>query len=424
MPMQYKKTTLPNGLRIITIPTKGNPAATVMVMAEVGSNYETENESGLSHFIEHMCFKGTPKRPSAMHINRELDGLGARSNAMTSEELTVYFAKAEKKNWKKLLDILSDMYLHPTVPEAELEKERGVIIQEISMYEDQPQSKVGLLLPKLLYGNVPAGRWVAGTKESVQNMKRQSFFDYTKKHYVAKGTVVVVAGDIKESEVKKEVEKLFKDISTAKKHTKSPVKESQKSPQILIETKKTDQTHMLVGVRGFGAKDKRMATMDVLAAILGVGMSSRLFHKLREELGACYYVSAGADEYTDHGYFAISTGIESARTQEVLKVILAECKRLTKEEVGEVELKKTKDYIVGNIYLGLETTDALAFFYASQEISKKKMEFPSQVEKEIRAVTSKQVMKLAQELFQNKNLNLAIVGDVKNSDSLKKTLSF
>jgi predicted Zn-dependent peptidase len=420
--MKYKKTILPNGLRIITVPTKGNPSATVLVMAEVGSKYETKSESGLSHFIEHMAFKGTKKRPSSIIVNKELDSLGASSNAMTSEEYTGYYAKSEKKNWKKLLDVLSDIYIHPNYPEAELEKERGVITQEISMYEDLPQYKVGILFHSLLYGDTPTGRFVAGTKESVAKLKHQNFIEYHKNHYVAGKTAVIVSGDISEAEIIKEVKRLFNDIPTTKKLGKEKVIEKQTKPEIKIINKKSDQTHMILGVRTFGTKDKRNPTLDVLSGVLGAGMSSRLWHKLREELAACYYVNAGADEFTDHGYFAISTGVENSRVAEITKVLLDECKKLTTELVTQEELKRVKDYLVGQMYLKLETTNSLAMFYGFQEIMKGKSETPMQIEKEIRAVSPKGIMKLAKEIFQNKNLNLAVVGDIKDEKSLKKVL--
>lgn len=422
--MTYNKITLPNGLRIITVPTKGNPAATVLVMAETGSDYETKSENGLSHFLEHMCFKGTEKRANSLEINREFDSLGAGSNAVTNTEYTGYYAKAERKQWKKLLDIISDIYLNSTFPEKEFEKERGVIIQEINMYEDLPRSKVATLFPKLLYGDTPAGRSILGPKENIEKLPRESFIEYKKKHYVAEGTIVVVAGDIKETEIKKEVERLFKDISTGKKHKKEKVKEYQETPALLLETKKTDQTHMVLGVRAYNANDKRLATLSVLSGILGGGMSSRLWHKLREELGVCYYVRVDVDDYTDHGYFAVSTGVDTKRIQEVTKVILEECKRLTQELVSEEELQKTKDYLVGNFYLSLETTDALAFFYASQEILKRKIETPEEIEKKLRSVTAKDVMKVAKDIFKNEKLNLAIVGDIQDKTKIKKVLSF
>lgn len=422
--MNFKKTTLPNGLRIITIPTKGNPAATVMVMAEVGSKYETKAENGLSHFIEHMCFKGTKKRPSSSIVNKELDAMGAMSNAMTGEEYTGYYAKAEKKHWKKILDVLSDIYLHPSFPEKDLEKERGVIIQEISMYEDQPQDKVSVLFQGLLYGDTPVGRFIAGTKESVSNLKHKNFVDYHSKHYVADSTIVVVSGDVSEREVMSEANKLFKDIQKKKKPGKLKVVDKQAKPEMLIHHKKTDQTHMILGFRTFKAKDKRNAILEVLAGILGKGMSSRLWHKMREELGACYYVYAGVNDFTDHGYLYIATGIESNRAVEITKVLVSECKRLTEELVDPAELQKIKDYLVGHMYLRLETTNALAMFYASQEILKGKMDLPSKMEQEIRQVTAKDVIRVAKEIFKNEKLNLAIVGDITDQKAVKKVLTF
>lgn len=422
--MNFKKTTLPNGLRIITVPTKGNPAVTVMVMAEVGSKYETKAENGLSHFIEHMCFKGTKKRPSSTIVNKELDAMGAMSNAMTSEEYTGYYAKAEKKHWKKILDVLSDIYLHPVFPKNDLEKERGVILQEISMYEDQPQDKVAVLFQKLLYGDTPVGRWIAGTKESVSNMKYKNFIDYHSKHYVADGTIVVVSGDVNEKEVIREVNQLFKDIQKKKRPGKVKVIDRQTKPAILIHQKKTDQTHMVLGLRAYKAKDKRNVVLEVLTGVLGRGMSSRLWHKMREELGACYYVHTGTNDFTDHGYLYIATGIESKRVVEIVKVLMSECKKLTKELVHPSELQKAKDFLVGHMYLRLETTNALAMFYASQEILKGKMDLPSKMEQEIRQVTAKDIMRVAKEIFRDEKLNLAIVGDIANEKEVKKVLTF
>lgn len=421
--MQYKKTTLPNGLRIIHVPMKGNPAVTVLVMVEAGSNYETKSQNGLSHFLEHMCFKGTEKRPSALAISRELDGLGAQSNAFTTNEFTGYYAKAEKKHFAHLLDILSDMYINPTFPEADLERERGVILQEISMYEDLPQRHVWDVLAKLLYGDTPAGRPIIGPRENIRAFTRKDFVKYRDAHYVAGKTIIVVAGDIDEKIIKKEVQKNFKDIPSGKRVGKPRVKGAQKSPALLVEKKKTDQMHMVLAFRGFDAQDKRVAALSVLSGVLGGGMSSRLFQRLRDEMGVCYYVRSANDEYTDHGYFAISTGIDPKRVDEVVKVLLLECKRLTTELVPEEELQKTKDYLAGNLYLGLETTDALAEFYAIQEAVKGRIDNPRDWERELRAVTAQDIQKVAKEIFKNERINLAIVGQVKDEKKVQKLLA-
>ena len=421
--MKYKKTTLSNGLRIITVPNHANPAVTVMVAVETGSNYEDKDKNGLSHFLEHMCFKGTTKRPKSIDISREFDGIGAQNNAFTSNEVTGYYAKAERKNFKKLLSILSDMYLNPTFPEADLEKERGVILQEISMYEDLPQRIVGKVFYKLMYGETPAGRPILGPAKNIKSFSRNNFVEYRKKHYVAKGTLIIVSGDINEKEVISEIKKHFKSISTSQKHSKIKVVEKQTSPGLLIHPKKTDQTHMVMGFRAYKSEDKRIPALHVLNGVLGRGMSSRLFQKLREDMGVCYYVRSGMDEFTDHGFIAISTGVDKKRTEEVVKVLVDECKKLKEELVSDEEIKKAKEYIIGNLYLGLETSDSLAEFYLDQEVTTGKMRLPKEVEESIRKITAKDIQKVAKEVFQNKNLNLAIVGEVKDKTSIKRALS-
>jgi predicted Zn-dependent peptidase len=422
--MKAKKTTLPNGLRIVTIPTPGNPAVTTMVMVETGSNYEKKEENGLAHFLEHMCFKGTVKRPTALSISREFDSIGAESNAFTGNEYTGFYAKAEKKHFSHVLDVLADVYLNSTFSDAEIEKERGVIFQEISMYEDNPQRKVVEMFNQLLYGDTPAGRLLTGTVESLSKLKRKDFLAYHKKHYVADGTTIIISGDIDEALVRKEIKEKFKGISSSKKGSKERVKEKQSEPALKVYTKKTDQTHMILGVRAFDAHDPRTDVLSVMANVLSGGMSARLFQKLREEMGACYYVYAGTDEFTDHGYFAISVGVDKNRITEVIKVLLAECQKLIDEPVSEEELHRVKEFMSGHIYLGLETTDALANFYATQEAIKHSSETPQEMIKKLRAVTAKDIQKVAKEIFKNNNLNLAIVGDIEISAELKQALSF
>ena len=422
--MNFKKTTLSNGLRIIIVPVKNNPAVTVLVMVETGSNYETKTENGLSHFLEHMCFKGTTKRPKVTDIAKELDGLGAQNNAFTSNEFTGYYAKAAKKYFSKLLEIVSDLYLNPTLPVDDVEKERGVILEEISMYEDLPQRKVGYVLAELMYGDVPAGRSTLGSRENIKKFRRQDFVDYRNKHYVASKTIVIAAGDVSEQAVLKEVKKNFKDISTDKKISKLPVKETQKTPGLLVHRKKTDQTHMIMAFRAYRARDKRIPAVTLLAEILGQGMSSRLFSKLRDEMGACYYVRAEHYEGTDHGVFAISVGVNVSRIEEVVKVLLAECDKLSRIPVSDEELQKAKEHHVGHLYLGLETTDSIAGFYVDQEITIGKLKTPQEFEDAIRKVTAKDIMEVAKDIFRNDKLNLAVVGNVVDQRAIKRALSF
>jgi predicted Zn-dependent peptidase len=423
--MKYKKTVLKNGMRIITVPMTENQTATVLVLVEAGSKYETKEINGVSHFLEHLCFQGTEKRPTAFDITKELDGLGSVHNAFTGGEFTGYFLKAHKKQLPKLLDIISDIYLHPVFNKDEIEKEKSVIIEEIGMGEDMPMHNVQDIFMEVLYGDQPAGWDIAGTKENVKNMTREDIVAYRSKHYVASATtVVVVGGGFNEKELIKDIEKKFEHIGTGKKAGKKKVVMSQKKPEMLIKYKKTDQTHVVLGVRTVDLYHKDNQTLNVLTAVLGKGASSRLFQKVREEMGACYYVHAGSYEFTDHGYLSIHTGVNDQRVEEVVKTILAECKKLTLEEVSKEELKKVKDFISGNIMLGLESSDAIASFYGGQEIFKKPIKTPEQIIKEINAVTAKDIKTLAKKIFKDEKLNMAMIGPFKDSASFEKILTF
>lgn len=422
--MKYTKIKLKNGLKLITVPMKDNPTVTVLVLVETGSKYETKEKNGISHFLEHMCFKGTEKRPSAHAISAELDGLGSQYNAFTGQEYTGYYAKSDAKHFKKILDIVSDIYLNSTFPEAEMEKEKGVIVEEINMYEDMPHRHVQDLLMGLMYGNQPAGWNIAGTRENVRSMTRDDFVKYKKAHYVPKATTVIVSGNIKSALVKKEVESIFAGVKNSKKDEKKKVDDTQKNPRVHVEFKKTDQTHLVLATRAFNAYDKRNASLSVLGTILGGGMSSRLFIKLREELGVAYYVRAGTDNFTDHGVFQISAGVSNDRTKEVITEILKECKKIKEERVSDEELKKAKEYIVGNMKLELESSDAWANFFGGQEILRKKLENTDDIERKIRAVTAKQIQEIAKTVFVDKNLNLALIGPYENKADFEKYLHF
>jgi predicted Zn-dependent peptidase len=422
--MQIKKTILKNGLRVITVPMKDSPAVTVLVMVEAGSKYETRNISGLSHFLEHMCFKGTQRRPKAIDISRELDSIGAQYNAFTSHEFTGYYAKSDARHTDIILDVVSDMYLNPVFDVKEIEKEKGVIIEEINMYEDMPYRKVSNLFMNLLYGDQPAGWAIAGTKETVMAMKREDFVDYRGKHYVSGATTIVVAGKFDEKGMLADIEKRFEGVHEGEKHGKTKVLEEQKKPQILAHYKKTDQMHLVVGVRSCDIFSEHIPALKVMGSVLGGGMSSRLFQKLREEMGVGYYVSADNDNYTDHGLFEVAAGIDNARLIEVVKAILAELKKIKDVPIPEDELKKAKDYLTGSMYLGLESSDSVAEFCGYQEILKKEVISPDELAARLNEVTVDDIRAVAEKIFQNKNLNIALVGPVKDTTELEEVLTF
>ncbi len=422
--MNFKKKTLKNGMRIIVVPIKGAPSVTLMSMVETGSEYENKEKNGISHFLEHMFFKGTENRPRSIDISKEFDGMGAEHNAFTSNEVTAYYGKAATKNFDKILDIISDMYLNPTFPEQEMEKEKGVIIEEINMYEDLPQRMVHDVFSTLLYGDTPYGWSILGPKENIKSMKREDFVNYRKTHYVAEKTLVVVAGDVDPKVVYAKIEKAFKNISVGKVIKKKKIKEEQYKPEISIKNKESDQMHLVIGFRTFSLHDKRMPALKVLSSILGNGMSSRLFQKMREELGICYYVRSNINDLSDHGNFAISAGVDKTRLNQAVEGIMGELKKILNEKIGEEELKKAKDCLIGNMYLNLETSDSQAFFYGFQDIMREDVMNAKEVEKKINAVTAKDIEKIAKQIFTDKNLNMAIVGNVKDESSLRKIFRF
>jgi predicted Zn-dependent peptidase len=322
------------------------------------------------------------------------------------------------------LDVVSDMYLNPVFDKQEIEKEKGVIIEEINMYEDMPQRNVHDFFTETIYGDQPAGWNVAGTKESVSKMSHKDFLNYRKKHYVAEGTMVLIAGDINEKKTIEEVKKLFKKIPTSKKFGKNKVIEKQTKPVIKIKHKNTDQTHIVLGVRAYDSKNDKNYALAVLNTVLGQGMSSRLFQKLREEMGVGYYVRANVNEFTDHGYLAVSTGVDTNRVEEVVKAVIAEMKKMADELVPETEISKAKEFMIGNMYLGLESSDAIAEYYAIQDILTDKILTPAEYAKKIQKVTAKEIQEVAREIMKDEKLNMAIVGNIKDKESISKIFHF
>lgn len=421
--MKYSYKKLKNGLRYITVPMADNPTATVLVLVETGSKYEKDGERGLSHFLEHMCFKGTKNRKDTFTISHELDAIGSQYNAFTGHEYTGYYAKSDKKHLAKIFDVVSDIYLNPTFPEVEIEKEKGVIVEEINMYEDMPARHVQDLFMGLLYGEQPAGLPITGTRESVKAMKKADFLKYHTKHYIPSKTVVIASGGVTPTQVEMLIKRSFGPIASSPARPKQKTRDIQTKPEIRVQYKKTDQTHLVLGFRTFDVYNKNNYALDVLANVLSGGFSSRLFMKLREEMGVAYYVKAGADGFTDHGYLEIRAGVSNARVAEVVTEILKECKKLVDVPVSEAELKKTKEYMLGNMKLELESSDAWAMYYGGQAILKKEIETPKELDKKIRTVTAKEVQSLARKIFKNQTLNLAVIGPYQNTAAFVKILS-
>lgn len=413
--MKYKKTVLKNGLRIITVPLMDSQSAIGMVLVETGSDYEKKEQNGLSHFLEHMVFKETTNR-TGDQIKLEIDSMGASSNAFTSNEFTGYYAKASKEKISKIIDFVSDMYLNPTFPQKDIDIERGVIIEEINMYEDLPQRKIVDLWQELLYPETPAGRSIIGPKENILSFNRNDFVEYHAQHYVPAKTVVVVGGGINEKEVISQIKSIFGAIENSKAVTRPKTKFIQTKPQTLITYKKTDQAHLIVGFRSFDQYNKKNHALKVAATVLGKGFSSRLFTKMRDELGLCYYTKAEVDTYTDRGAFIVRSGVTVARAQEALSVIMEEFKKLRDIKIQKEELQKAKDYLIGNFSIGLETSEDVADYFGFQELLHDEILKPKELIAKIKAVTSEDIQKVLKEIMKEKNLNFAIIGPFKESE--------
>ena len=418
-----KKITLKNGLRILLVPQPTNLAATVLILVRAGSEYETKKQNGVSHFLEHMMFKGTTDRPEPGTIAHELTALGAQFNAFTGTEYTGYYAKAQAEKLPKILEIVSDLYLNPLFDEAEIEKERGVIIQEINMYEDDLPARVQRDFARLVYGDQPAGWDVGGERSIVKTLTRADFVGYRSKRYAALGTVVIVAGKFGEAMTVAQIKKYFAALPRHVAPAKKKTVEKQSVPQIALHFKESDQAHLVLGFRAFDMLDERRYALRVLADLLGGGMSSRLFTRIREKMGAAYYIGAGTDLSLDHGLLAISAGVDRAKIEVVLRAILEECSALRDIAISEKELQKTKDHMIGGLVLGLETSDDLASFYGSQEVLTGGTTPPAVLAQRIKRVTIRDVQKVAKAILKDKGLNLAVVGPYKDQAAFKKILT-
>ena len=414
----FQRIILDNGLRVILVPEEHSLATTVMVLVEAGSKYETKEINGLSHFLEHMCFKGTLRRPKPIDIASELDGLGAEYNAFTSQEFTSYFAKAKNESFEKILEIVADLYLNPTFEAAEIEKEKGVIIEEINMYEDLPMRRVQEFFMELVYGEQPAGWSVAGEKEVVYKLNREDFLNYRAKHYLAQATTLVIAGGFNQDKVLEKINSHFAGLQANEKGAKLKVIEKQEKPEELIKFKESDQTHLVMGFRAFDIFDERKYALQVLADILGGGMSSRLFQKVREELGAAYYVNASADLYSDHGLILMSAGVDHKKLEAVIKAGLQEFAKFKTEKVGSQELQRAKDHLIGRLFLSIETSDEIGYFYGGEEVMGLTLQTPEALAEKIRAVTAEEIQSVANDLFKNESLNLTAIGPFKDKSFL------
>lgn len=422
--MQFHKTVLSNNLRVLTIPMEGLESVTVLVMAAAGSRYETKKNSGISHFLEHMAFKGTEKRPSAHAISSLIDGMGGEFNAFTGKETTGYYVKSAKDRVETSLDVLSDMLMHSKLDAVEIDKERGVIIEEINLYEDMPARKIGDVYDALLYGDTPMGWDVAGEKEIIKAIIREDFQAYLNDLYSASNITIVVAGGMDEKKILELVEKYYGGMKSFTTKPFEKLNENQTKPDVYIKEKKTEQIHIALGVRTVSTHSAKKYPLTVLAAILGGGMSSRLFSEVREKRGLGYYVRTNVDEYADVGSLVSTAGIDPKRVAEAVEVMIVEYSKIAqgKMDLSDEELQKAKEFLKGHMVLDLEDSRSVAGFYAHQELLDDEVMNPDQLIKIIDDVTKEQVEEVGREFFVDKGLNLALIGNFEDRQKLQDLL--
>jgi predicted Zn-dependent peptidase len=414
-----EKTILSNGLRLLTVPQQETKAVTALFLVGTGSRFETPELNGISHFLEHILFKGTKKYPSPLLLSEALDGIGANFNAYTSHEYTGFYVQAEASHFSMIFDVLHEMFYLPKYSSEDVEREKGVIVEEINMYRDLPQRHVGDLLFELLYGkSTPMGRNIAGTKETVTSFTSKTFADYQSQFYTPDNIIVSISGNPIGSHWETDVKKLLGDKTGTRARGFEATEDRQAAPRVLVEQRETDQTHLLLGLPMLKETDDRMPILNMLNTILGGSMSSRLFSEIREKRGLAYYVRSGVDTFHDTGLLAVATGVRNAEAKEALKLILKELTRIKQEPVSAAELKRAKENFKGKLALGLEGSSEVGSFVAQQELYHNRMLQPEELVEQVEAVTVKQIQNLANEFFNQSKLNLAAVGPFQEADFL------
>jgi predicted Zn-dependent peptidase len=393
-------------------------------MVGAGSRYERKDNNGIAHFFEHMAFKGSQKYKTSFEISSAIEGIGGLFNAFTSKDHTGYWIKATSEHTTTLLDVLSDMILHPLLEADEIEREKGVIIEEINMYEDMPARKVGDIFEEVLYKGSPLGYDIAGTKETVSAFTRDTFTDYIEELYHPNNAVVVIAGGLQGKDYLPEIEKKFGTWKNKKTSLFEKFAKKQTQPILHIHHKKTEQVHLCVGFKAFSFTDERKYALQVLAAVLGGGMSSRLFMQVRERRGLCYYISTGRELYADIGSIVTQAGIRNdvKKIQEAINVILEEHMKITKGDITEEEIEKAKELLKGRYLLSLEDSMNIATMYGTKYILEGEIVDTQKVLDKLKKIGKKEIIAVAKQVFIPSGLTCALIGPLEAHDIALPTI--
>ncbi len=407
---------LASGLRVLTSPIEGTESVTVLVFAGAGSRYEQQENRGISHFLEHMFFKGGHKYINTKEVSAAIDSVGGDFNAFTGKEYAGYYVKVAAKDLELACDVLSDMLLHASFPPEEIEKERGVIMEEERMYQDTPMYRAGWDFEELLFGNHPLGWDTIGTEEVIRRVTQEEFQHHKEWLYTAKNLVVTFAGKVTEESAMRLGQTYFGAISGDHKETFLPFKDYG-TKKVWLRSKNTEQAHLVLGMPGVSSQDKDHFALKLLSVILGGNMSSRMFLNIREARGLCYYIATETDNYLDAGSLSTRAGVDQSRLHEAIEAIKHEYLTCAAEGVTEEEVQRSKDFLKGKITLSLEDSEERAHFYGKQELLYPKVRDVAEYFAEVDKVTTKQINALAARLIKKEELRLVVIG--KENDEKK-----
>jgi predicted Zn-dependent peptidase len=417
----YERTTLDNGLRLLTANVDQAQSVTCMVMLAAGSRYETRETSGIAHFSEHMFFKGTQNRPTAKDIAGEIDSIGAEFNAFTGKEYTGYYVKCAAEHRDVALDVLVDMIRHSKFDAEEIEREKGVIVEEMNMYFDTPRDYIGGVYEELLYGDQPLGWDIIGRKETVRGATRDTFLGYLDRWYKPSRMVVGVGGRIGEG-LHERIAELLGDIAPAETGDPAPLAPPSPDGRVKVFTKQSDQAHICLGVHSYPLEHPDRYALQLLATVLGGGMSSRLFTEVRERRGLAYYVFGLNHSYTDAGSLYAQAGVDINRIDEAVTTVAAELKKIADDPVPTEELEKARNFSKGRFVLSLESPQGLIIFGLRKEVLEGQAQDPEDVLASLDAVTAEDVSRVAGDLIAEERLRLALIGPFDDTDRFEKLI--
>jgi predicted Zn-dependent peptidase len=404
----FRRETLDNGLRVLAAELPSAQSVAVMIMLAAGSRYETAETNGIAHFSEHMFFKGTERRPSARQIAGEIDAIGGEFNAFTGKEYTTYYVRCGADHRDVALDVLADMLRNSRFAEDEIEREKGVIVEEMNMYFDTPRDFIGGIYEQLLWGDQPLGWDIIGRKETVRAATRDTFMDYLGRWYKPSRMVVGVAGRVGDGLLER-VQEALGDLPDAETGEPAPA-EPWLDGRVRVFTKQSDQAHVCLGVHSYPLEHPDRYALQLLAAALGGGMSSRLFSEVRERRGLAYYVYGLNHSYTDAGTLYAQAGVDIDRIDEAVATIAGELRKVAAEPLPAEELEKARNFVKGRFVLQLESPQGLMLFGLRKEVLERRLPDPDEVVRGLDAVTAEDVSRVAQDLIANERLRLAVIG--------------